>query len=34
VITQSLRKSRRELDTGICHPKSFCCAFKMSPLYV
>jgi hypothetical protein len=24
----------RDLDTDICHPKSFCCAFKTSPLYV
>ena len=34
VITQSLRKSRRDLETDIRHPKSFCCAFKTSPLYV
>jgi hypothetical protein len=34
VITQSLRKSRQDLDTDIRHPKSFCCAFKTSPLYV
>ena len=34
VITHSLRKSRRDLDTDIRHPKSFCCAFKTSPLYV
>jgi hypothetical protein len=33
VITQSLRKSRRDLDTDIHHPKSFCCTFKTSPLY-
>ena len=34
VITQSLRKSRRDLETDIRHPKSFCCAFKTSTLYV
>jgi hypothetical protein len=34
VITQSLRKSRWDLDTDIRHSKSFCCAFKTSPLYV
>ena len=33
VITQSLRKSRRDLDIDIRHPKSLCCAFKTSPLY-
>jgi hypothetical protein len=28
VVTQPLRKSRRDLDTDIHHHKSFCCTFK------